>query len=221
MNTGITGIGWVTRDGFGSVATGHEQRFRDGEGVASLAKMGVFSHPFKNFGRLDSASRLTVSAIALALKDAGLEYSPAAKQPIGIVGCGQGSIESDLQYYRDFVDNGRTLSRANLFIYTLPSSQLGEAAIHFGLTGPLLFTAGTADSIFAPVSAAEEILQAGEVKGMLAGRVQDGEAIFLLLEKNVAPLYSAVEAGAAIDASTAVYDAVRRLSASGVKKGIV
>ena len=35
--------------------------------------------------------------------------------------------------------NGSTLGRGNLFIYTLPSSPLAEAAIHFGLTGKLLY----------------------------------------------------------------------------------
>ena len=80
-------------------------------------------------------------AVALALRDAGIEYSARNKQDTGIIATsGAGSLQSDLDYYADFVKNGRTLSLANLFIYTLPSSPLGEAAIHFGLTGPLLFT---------------------------------------------------------------------------------
>lgn len=48
-------------------------------------------------------------------------------------------MSSDLKYYRDFLEFGGTAGRANLFLYTLPTSPLGEASVHFGLTGPLAF----------------------------------------------------------------------------------
>ena len=54
----------------------HLRQFVPGEGVGSLNRMGIFSHPFRNFGRLDGISRMTVSAVALALRDAGVDYSP-------------------------------------------------------------------------------------------------------------------------------------------------
>ena len=53
----------------------------------------------------------------------------------------------------DYVESGRTLARANLFIYTLPSSPLAEAAVHFGLQGPLVYLRGEepkAESLIAP-----------------------------------------------------------------------
>jgi 3-oxoacyl-[acyl-carrier-protein] synthase II len=76
------------------------------------------------------------------MKDAGFSCIPQKKQDIGIVGASDsGSMQSDIDYFKDYLDCGRTLSRGNLFIYTLPSSPLGEAAIHFGLQGPLLYAA--------------------------------------------------------------------------------
>jgi len=41
--------------------------------------------------------------------------------------------------FLDYVQAGRKLGRGSLFIYTLPSSPLAEAAIHFGLQGPVLY----------------------------------------------------------------------------------
>ena len=61
----------------------------------------------------------------------------------------EGSLQSDLEYFRDYLEGGRTLSRGNLFIYTLPSSPLGEAAIHFGLLGPLLYAASEGNALTA------------------------------------------------------------------------
>ncbi len=179
----LTGVGWLTETEYGSVARDERYRFDQGQGVASLGRAGLFSHPFKNFARLDLASKLTVCAVALALKDAGVSYDPADKQPMGILGSGvPGALASDLAYFSDYVHNGRTLSRANLFIYTLPSSPLGEAAIHFGLVGPLFFATGGAGSVAAILDMAGAMLAAGEAERMLVGQVGAGEALYLLLE---------------------------------------
>jgi 3-oxoacyl-[acyl-carrier-protein] synthase II len=184
MTVCIRGIGWLTQEGYGCVATGREYRFDEGESVNTLAKKGLFSHPFRNFGRLDATSRMTTCAVALALKDAGIAYSPTEKQEIGIVGTSsEGSLASDMAYFNDYVTNGRTLSRGNLFIYTLPSSSLGEAAIHFGLTGPLLFTTGGPDAFGDTMSMAAEMVAGGEAHRMLVGRVAPDEALYFLLDR--------------------------------------
>lgn len=182
MTVSVQGIGWVTGEGYGSIATRQEFCFAEGQGVTSLAKLGLFSHPFKNFGRLDLASRLTCSAVALALRDGGLSYSPPEKQAIGIMGVScLGSLASDTAFFNDYIDNGRTLARGNLFIYTLPSSPLGEAAIHFGLTGPLLFASGGTDALGASMTMAAGMVAGGEAALMLVGWVAPDEALFFLL----------------------------------------
>lgn len=185
MTIRVTGVGWVTGEGYGCVATGEEHRFAQGEGVGSLGRAGLFSHPFRNFSRLDLLSKMTVCAVALALRDAAIPYSPAEKQETGILGSsGQGSMASDLAYFSDYVGNGRTLSRANLFIYTLPSSPLGEAAIHFGLVGPLLYASGAAGAGGAILDMAAGVVAAGEAERMLCGRADPGEALYLVLERD-------------------------------------
>lgn len=180
----VRGIGWLTPEGYGCVATGRKYRFDEGEGVNSLAKKGLFSYPFRNFGRLDAMSRMTTCAVALALKDAGITYAPEEKQETGIMGTSsQGSLMSDMAYFNDYVTNGRTLSRGNLFIYTLPSSPLGEAAIHFGLTGPLLFTAGGPNALDESMAMAAEMVAGGEVQRMLVGQVAHDEALYFVLDQ--------------------------------------
>ena len=127
---------------------------------------------------------MTAAAVALALRDAGRSYAPEKKQEIGIIGAGsEGSLPADLLYFRDYVECGRTLARGNLFIYTLPSSPLGEAAIHFGLAGPLLFASNAVAPLAAAISLAEEMLQFGEAEAMLAGMVQGNDALYLVLSR--------------------------------------
>ena len=177
MKISVQGTGWLTNKGFGGIASGVCRQFLPGEGAGSFNRMGIFSHPFRNFGRLDGISKMTVSAVALALQDAGVDYSPTLRQDTGIIGTSsEGSRVSDGNYFRDYLDNGRTLSRGNLFIYTLPSSPLGEAAIHFGLVGPLLYAAGNKRALVPVLEMAGEMLSAGETGRVLAGLAGDEEA---------------------------------------------
>lgn len=188
MVTAILGGGWLTRSGYGTVLGARASLYGPAETLATHARSGIFARPVKNFGRLDRLSRQTVVTVALALADAGLDASPEDKQDIGIIGSNEvGTLETDTAYFKDFVDNGRKLARANLFIYTLPSSPLGEAAIHFGLAGPLLYTVGTGQCFAAAVHQAAEMIAAGEAAMMLAGMTGGDEGVYLLLGAAAGP----------------------------------
>ena len=222
MMISVRGVGWLTKAGYGCVATGRENRFEEGEGVNTLAKQGLFLHPFKNFGRLDLSSRMTTCAVALALQDAGISYSPLEKQEIGIMGASsEGSLASDMAYFNDYLNNGRTLSRGNLFIYTLPSSPLGEAAIHFGLTGPLLFASGGANSFGASMSMAAEMLAGGEARMMLVGWLAPDEALYAVLcqEQAAGSLCSLEQAQFIVASAGGVAEQARRFSILQDTKG--
>ena len=222
MTISVQGIGWVTGEGFGGIAGGIHRRFVPGEGADHLARMGIFSHPFRNFGRLDGISKLTVSAVALALRDGGVDYSPAFRQDTGIIGTSSaGSLVSDCDYFRDYLDNGRTLSRGNLFIYTLPSSPLGEAAIHFGLMGPLLYAAGKEPVLVPVLEMAGEMLSAGETDRVLAGTAGDRAALYLLLgrEHGGSSLCSLDDVVAVAGREPGIADMVEELTILKGKKG--
>ncbi len=59
------------------------------------------------------------------------------------------------------------MARANLFIYTLPSSPLAEAAVHFGLQGPLLYLRNQNRSMESLLSAARRMIDEGQAEMML------------------------------------------------------
>lgn len=183
MTISILGTGWITTKGYGKINLGEEHLFAPEETLYTVAKNGIFNRrPVKNFGRLDRLSRITLAAVFLALKDAGIDSSPDSKQSIGIVGTNDhGSQETDTAYFRDFVDNGRKLARANLFIYTLPSSPMGEAAIHFGLVGPLLYMAGTGHSLATVLTTAAAMVAGAESSLMLAGMTCGDEGIYFVI----------------------------------------
>jgi 3-oxoacyl-[acyl-carrier-protein] synthase II len=182
MTIFVQGIGWLTNNGYGRIRTGQHRAFERGEGIHSLPKGGIFPHPFKNFGRLDSIARMTAYAVAQALRDSGIEYSPGLKLDIGIIGTNaEGSLRSDIEYFKDYVESGRTLSRGNLFIYTLPSSPVGESAIHFGLQGPLLYVREEKNSLAQVLDTAADMIMAHDTPMMLVGRAEETEALYVLL----------------------------------------
>ena len=136
---------------------------------AQLLKDAVFTYPVKNFARFDEASRLIILSVALALHDAGIAYTEGEKQDIGILGTSpDGALVSNLAYFRDYTEHGRKLARGNLFIYTLPTSPLAEAAIHFGLQGPLLYLRDSEKPEERLLAHAELMIQNKEAHTLLA-----------------------------------------------------
>lgn len=181
MTISLRGIGWLTPDGCGCIARG--ERFpacgaKDGDSF----RKGLIAHPIRNFGRFDAITRMTCFGVALALRDAGISSGPSRKQELGIVGTSrEGSLRTDIEYFRDYLAGGRTLSRGSLFIYTLPSSPFGEAAIHFGLQGPLLYIAAGGRSLVPLVDTASDMVLAGEARAMLAGMAAEDGSVFFVI----------------------------------------
>ncbi|TLM65515.1 MAG: hypothetical protein FDZ69_09600 [Deltaproteobacteria bacterium] len=218
----VRGIGWLAAARYGSVARGLQEAFPAGEGPAVLAKTGVVPTPYRNFGRLDPLSRNTIAAVALALGDAGLTGRPGETQATGIVGAARdGSLAADVAYFRDYLENGRTLGRGNLFIYTLPTSPLGEAAIQFGLTGPLLYAAGAGAPLGSALELAAELVAGGEAPRMLAGEAGADAALYLLVDRTGpgGALCSLAEARAIVEPGDGVAAVAARFSALLTRKG--
>lgn len=181
MSISVRGIGWIREGEYGCVRTGLRNVY------SGFPNKELFSSPVKNFGRFDAVSRMTCCAVALALKDSGIAYSSSSKQDIGIIGTNHdGSLRSDIEYFNDYLQGGRTLSRGNLFIYTLPSSPLGETAIHFGLLGPMLYIGGEGNLLLRLLDTAAEAILAKEAPIMLAGTADENEGAYFVLDSNPA-----------------------------------
>jgi hypothetical protein len=136
----IKGIGWITQNKYGCRKRKWQQGYSDLKSLHIRLQPEIIKYPVANFLRFDTVSKLATVSIALALFDANITYAQGKKQNTSLLGINSnGALEANLAYFDDYVANGRKLARGNFFIYTLPSSPLAEAAIHFGLTGKLLY----------------------------------------------------------------------------------
>ena len=134
MKAVITGSGWVTPTTMGWGRNQDSFEWQKGK-LPEITRKAVFEAPYPHFGRLDRYSRLGLSAIAFALRDAGLEKWNR-KRNIGIIASTlNGCLETDIDYFDTVIIGGGRTASPNLFAYTLPNSFLGEASIRFGLTG--------------------------------------------------------------------------------------
>jgi hypothetical protein len=180
----ITGIGWITVKEYGCVIKNISRPFPPMKLLhARLFGEGIFLYPVKYFGRFDGVSKMTCCAIALALHDAGIIYSEGQKQDVGIVGTNDdGSLLSNIAYFKDYVESGRILARGNLFIYTLPSSPLSEAAIHFGCQGPIVYMSFQDRKISSLLSYAAKILRSEKISKVLAVKADEKDAVCFFLQ---------------------------------------
>jgi 3-oxoacyl-[acyl-carrier-protein] synthase II len=172
MEVNVIGGGWVTAIDFGRMTAMTPQSkptLIDGDPVIPPASE-IYSVLPVRYRRLDTYSKVGCAAIALALKDAGMNQADT-KQPIGIVaGTRFGCSETDLAYFKTAKEDGGVFASPNLFSFTLPGIAIGEAAIHFKLVGPV-FTVGDnfKNRGRTALSIAVDLLASGTCRTIIAG----------------------------------------------------
>lgn len=121
----------------------------------------MVGRPIKYLHRFTSEARHCVAAASLLPRenDDGETGLLAASA--------DGTLAANVNYFRDYVDNGRSLGRGNLFLYTLPTSVLGEVAVALSLTGPCLFIHDLSDPLAKLVHQAEQMISDKEAEQML------------------------------------------------------
>ncbi len=181
----VTGIGWVNLKEYGCIIGKYKKSHNGFDSLHScFMDESIFLYPVKSIKRFDIISRTTCYSVALALKDAGISYSHDHKKNIGILGANEeGCLESNINYYKDYIDCGRIKARGNLFIYTLPSTPLAEAAIHFGLSGPLLHMSFKEKRISFLLNFAGKSIIEEEVSATVAVKAEKSNAVSFVLEK--------------------------------------
>jgi hypothetical protein len=198
----IAGIGWITTTEYGCVMKRLRRSYSDmGSLRSELQEGSVLSYPVKGFGKYDPVSKMTCCVSALALHDAGMSYSASQKQDIGILGTNSdGCLQSNLDFFRDFVANGRTLGRAKFFVYTLPSIPVAEAAIHFKCRGPLLYMGFPEKRVPSLLRQSDRMILRGESAAMLAVSASEKDALcFVLRGEQEAPADSVLGLDEVID----------------------
>lgn len=198
MGAEITGIGWVTAAGIGRGKV-HQSFAMPLGPLPAIDPADMFKRPYPNFRRMDEYSCLGLTAVALALTDAGLsEWT--RKRDIGIIASSfYGCLGTDIDYYKTVIpDRGAQASPA-LFSYTLANSFLGEAAIRFGLTGINYVITEQRPTELASLQTALDHMTRGDTAQILGGvcdvgcppifnkpdKVPPG-AVFLMLENSPA-----------------------------------
>lgn len=176
----LNGFGWMAAKGYGT--SGEIMGKWELKELNALARK-ILIKPHERFSSLDVLSKKVCLAVQLALKDAGI-ISCGKKTPVGIIGFGdEGSSQMDQKYYEDFIKFEKTGGRANYFIYTLPTSCIAEAAIHFSLTGPLLYYSQEFLKSQYFVRLASNMFENQEVEGILIGII-GGECMFYYVSMN-------------------------------------
>ena len=181
----ITGIGWINDREYGCVRRHLRKSYPDVKSLRSeLQEESVFLYPVKGFGKYDRVSQITCCVAALAFYDAGMSYSEDRKRDIGILGTNSdGCLQSNLDFFNDFVKNGRTLGRANLFVYTLPSIPVAEAAIYFKCQGPLLYMGYSREPVASLLRQSDRMILRGETTAMVAVRASEEDAQCFILRR--------------------------------------
>jgi hypothetical protein len=138
----------------------------------------------KSFGKYDLVSKMTCCVSALALYDSGMSYSEDQKQDIGILGTNtDGCLRSNVEFFKDYVEHGRTLGRASLFVNTLPSIPMAEAAIYLKCRGPLVYMVFPQKRVRSLLSQSEKMILRGESTTILAVSASEQEALCFVVAR--------------------------------------
>ncbi len=192
----ITGVGWISAQSMGRGRKDARFQMASGE-LPTITRKAVFKTPYPRFSRMDEFSRLGVSAIGLALKDAGMDEWTSKREVGIVVNTVYGCLHTDLDYFETVMPESGAFASPALFSYTLPNCFLGEAASRFGLTGPGYVMTERGDSSLSSIRAVLEDMACEDLESALAG-ICDLEcppefpideniipgAAFLVVEKN-------------------------------------
>lgn len=184
MDAVITGLGKINiEQGFATHHRGRQAAAVTIKEVYTFLKdEAVFVQPVKYFGKFDATSKMALCTCGLALWDAGVSAGEAGDW--GIIGTNQrGCLTANLDYFNDYMDNGREKARGKLFVYTLPSTPLAETAIAFGCRGPQVYMQSTRPDLALLLDQAAQIMADSNAGGMLAVYAEDTTGIALALHK--------------------------------------
>ncbi len=185
VNVPITGIGWISAVNAGRGSDRCKPEWDVGTPTVPAAMLKSLKGGSR-FGRLDLFSRIGVAAIGLALEDAGYlpAKQPAAETSIALISATTSSCGvTDRDFYRT-IQEEPGLASPGLFVYTLATSFLGEAALRFSLTGAGMTVLESQPRADSALKLALEELITGDDEVVVAGICN------LFAQTSAAPRYS-------------------------------
>ena len=180
----IRAITWFCPNHCGVLMPGVDSWTRPSPATTSSEEMLAFiGRPVKYFPRMTREARSCLAAANLSLGACG--WNETESREIGLVAAGyEGCLAADQEYFRDYVASGRTLGRGNLFIYTLPTSTMGEVAIALGLKGPTLHIHDAAHPASVLAAQARRLVDDGEAGAILALWSDRQSAVCFAIERS-------------------------------------
>jgi len=201
----ITGIGWVNASGSGRGRCNCAPDWHEGTPVVPTSILKSLKGGSR-FGRLDLFSQIGVAAIGLALQDAGRLQERSVKKinnapqtdlnpaTTGLICATTSSCSLTDHNFFNTVKDEPHLASPGLFVYTLATSFLGEAALRFSLTGLTMAVIEPRPRAADVICTAIEELATGDDEIIVTGLCnlfaeasptpQVSGALFLVLEKD-------------------------------------
>jgi hypothetical protein len=128
----------------------------------------IIDNEISNFRRISINSKLYSILSGLSLYDSNIELNAENKENTGIISCTHKAATPDNEkYFKDYISAGRRMARGNLFVYTLPTSPLGEVAISYQLKGPLFYSNYSEDRLEMFIEQAEFMLNTNQAENLI------------------------------------------------------
>jgi len=182
----VTGVGWISAQSMGRGRQNAHFEMVSGK-LPSISRKAVFETPYLRFSRMDEFSRLGVSAVGLALQDAGLDEWTSKREVGIVVNTVYGCLHTDLDYFETVTPENGAFASPALFSYTLPNCFLGEAAARFGLTGPGYVITEQGNSGLSSIRAVLEDMDCEDFESALAGICDLGCPPEFPIDANIIP----------------------------------
>ena len=176
----ITGKGFIGKNKFGIVKHNRSFDFLNIKNIYErLQEEKILSSKIKNFKRFPDYTKKMLLATKMAIFDAKIKN----KKKFGLLAVNkEGALDSNVKYFKDYVDCGCKLARGSLFIYTLPTTPLAEIAIAFGIEGPLQFLTCSKPTLSFALEFGEDILKNKEATALIIIFSDLNEIISIVLE---------------------------------------
>jgi 3-oxoacyl-[acyl-carrier-protein] synthase II len=131
--------------------------------------------------RMNTMSRLAVSAAKMALTDAGIE--PSSETGV-VLGTSFGPVQTSVEYMREYVEKGAALAPPQLFAESVANAPGSHIAIESGLRGFNITVTQRESSAFAAAMYAASQIVKGTVPAALTGGIEEvNEMIFSVLDR--------------------------------------
>ena len=138
----LIGASWNCKNKIDSLYRGNKFSYNNlKELYSQFTANRIIDKEISNFRRISTNSKLYSLLTGLSIYDSRVDLSSLKTENFGVISCThKASNMENMKYFNDYISAGRKMARGNLFVYTLPTSSLGEVAITYQLRGPLFYS---------------------------------------------------------------------------------